>query len=67
MLSRVECLLKSENYAAAARLDPSNESLADYLKMAALWRARATHLRTGGRTCLINEPVEPITPDDLWN
>jgi hypothetical protein len=67
VLSHVECLLKSENYVAAAHLDPSTEGLADYLKMAALWRARATHLRTGGRTCLINEPAEPIEPDYLWS
>lgn len=66
MLSRMECQLKSENYVCAARLDPSNKSLADYLRLAALWRARATHLKTGGRTCLINEPVEPMASDDLW-
>lgn len=67
MLSPVECLLKAENYKTAARLDASGERIADYLRLAALWRARAVHLRTGGRTRLVNEPFDDADPEKLWN
>lgn len=67
MLTAAECLLKAENYAAAARLDPSSDRLSDYLRLAALWRARAIHLRTGGRTDLIPEPADDIDPNYLWH
>jgi hypothetical protein len=67
MLTAAECLLKAENYAAAARLDPSSERLSDYLRLAALWRARAIQLRTGGKVHLINEPPDEVTDDFLWH
>lgn len=58
VLTATECLLKAENYSVAARLDPSNARLPVYLRLAALWRARAVELQIGGRIELMSEPDE---------
>lgn len=67
MLSPTECMLKAENYAAAACLDADADRMSNYLKLAALWRSRAVHLRTGGRLELIPEPNEPVGLEALWH
>jgi hypothetical protein len=67
MLSPIECVLKAENYAAAACLDPTGEHLSDYLRLAAMWRARAVHLKTGGRMEQISEPFEQPGDEQLWS
>ncbi len=58
MLTATECLLKAENYSVAARLDPSVDRLLGYLRLAALWRARAIELQLGSRIELMSEPDE---------
>jgi hypothetical protein len=68
VLSPVECLLKAENYATAARMDPSSEHLPTYLRMAALWRARAMQLRLGGRIHVFEEPEgEDVSEPLIWS
>lgn len=66
MLSPVECMLKADNYSVAARFEEQPERMSDYLRLAALWRARAVHLRAGGRIELIPEPFEPVGLEGLW-
>lgn len=40
-MNAVECLLKSENFSVAARLDPLNPEASALLELAAAWRLRA--------------------------
>jgi hypothetical protein len=40
-MNAVECLLKSENFSAAARLDPLSPDAPVWLELAAAWRIRA--------------------------
>ncbi len=46
-MSPVECLLKSENYSVAARLDPLGPDTQVWLELAAAWRMRAIEERHG--------------------
>jgi hypothetical protein len=46
-MNPVECLLKSENYVAAAQLDPLGPDAQVWLELAAAWRMRAIEERHG--------------------
>ena len=46
-MNPVECLLKSENYFAAAQLDPLGPDAQVWLELAAAWRMRAIEERHG--------------------
>ena len=46
-MNAVECLLKSENYSAAAQLDPLCPDAQVWLELAAAWRMRAVEERHG--------------------
>lgn len=46
-MNPVECLLKSENYIAAAQLDPLGPDAQVWLELAAAWRMRAIEERHG--------------------
>jgi hypothetical protein len=44
MITSDECLLKADNYAAAARLE-TTEARHTYVRMAASWRSRAIRIK----------------------
>jgi hypothetical protein len=46
-MNAVECLLKSENFSVAARLDPWSPDAPAWLKLAAAWRVRAVEDNRG--------------------
>lgn len=46
-MNPIECLLKSENYSAAAQLDPLCPDAPVWLELAAAWRMRAVEARHG--------------------
>jgi hypothetical protein len=46
-MNAVECLLKSENFSVAARLDPLSPHASTWLDLAAAWRMRAMEERHG--------------------
>jgi hypothetical protein len=46
-MNTVECLLKSENFSVAARLDPLSPDAPVWLKLAAAWRIRALEENRG--------------------
>ena len=49
MLTQTECILKADNYAAAARLSCSQERQVELMRLSALWRANG--LKTRARNC----------------
>jgi hypothetical protein len=66
-MNPVECLLKSENFSVAARLDPLSPDAQVWLQLAAAWRMRATEERCGSALheghCLFEKNGEV----ELWN
>jgi hypothetical protein len=65
-MNAVECLLKSENFSVAARLDPLSADAPVWLELAAAWRLRALEESHGfghGRRALLKRKAEI----ELWD
>lgn len=62
-MTPTDCLLKSQNYVAAARMDPANPRVAFWLELAEVWRRRAFATYLGGEhvdTCFKVRAVETL-------
>ena len=65
-MNAVECLLKSENFSVAARLDPLSPDAPVWLELAAAWRLRAleqNHDFRLGRRAVLERKAEM----ELWD